>query len=104
MTNIWGFLLQTISVSLTVLLLLFIKYLLKNKLSARFQYLVWSVLALRILIPASMTRTNIIPFSLMLEACKSFCENSLASVYSARFEPIALSSVFPMITRSSFAS
>ena len=98
MTNIWGFLLQTISVSLTVLLLLFIKYLLKNKLSARFQYLVWSVLALRILIPASMTRTNIIPFALMLETCKSFCENSLASVYSARFEPIALSSVFPMIT------
>lgn len=98
MTNIWGFLLQTISVSLTVLLLLFIKYLLKDKLSARFQYLVWSVLALRILIPASMTRTNIIPFSLMLETCKSFCENSLASVYSARFEPIALSSVFPMIT------
>lgn len=98
MTNIWGFLLQTVSVSLTVLLLLFIKYILKDKLSARFQYLVWCVLALRILIPASIMRTNLIPISLTLEAFKSLCEKSLSSVYSTRFEPISLSSVFPVIT------
>ena len=98
MTNIWGFLLQTLSVSLTVLLLLFIKYLLKDKLSARFQYLIWLVLALRIVHPASIMRTNLVPVSLTLETLKSLCESSLSSVYSARFEPIALTSVFPVIT------
>ena len=98
MTNIWGFLLQTISISLVIFLLLFIKYIFKDKLSARFQYLVWSVLALRIVIPASITRTNLVPFSLTLEALKGFSEKSLASAYSARFESISLSSVFPVIT------
>lgn len=98
MTNLWGFLLQTISVSLVILLLLLIKRIFADKLSARFQYLIWSILALRILIPANIMKTTLIPFSLTLETVKGFAEKGLSSVYSSRFEPITLSSVFPVIT------
>ena len=48
MTNLWAFLLQTLYVAGVGLLLLAIKTLLKDKLSPRWQYAVWAVLALRI--------------------------------------------------------
>ena len=97
MTNIWGFLLQTISVSLVILLILLVKRIFNDKLSARFQYLIWTILALRILIPANILKTTLIPFSLTLETLKSITEKGLSSVYASRFEPITLSSVFPII-------
>ncbi|MBQ8496785.1 MAG: hypothetical protein IJ489_04925 [Clostridia bacterium] len=97
MTNIWGFLLQSTSVSLVILLLLLVKRIFVDKLSARFQYLIWSILALRILIPTNIMKTTLIPFSLTLETLKSITEKGLSSVYSSRFEPISLSSVFPVI-------
>ena len=54
MTNIWAFLNQTLSVSIIAVLLLVIKYILKDKLSPRWQYGVWIVLALRIIIPVNI--------------------------------------------------
>ena len=51
MTDLWGFLLQTLYVSLVGALLLLVKWLLRDKLTPRWQYGVWSVLALRILVP-----------------------------------------------------
>ena len=56
MGNIWEFLLQTLTVSLTAAVLLIVKYLLADKLSPRWQYGIWGLLALRALIPAGMTR------------------------------------------------
>ena len=53
MENIWSFLLQTLSVSLIGLLLLVVKLLLRNRLSPRWQYAVWGVLAVRLMVPAS---------------------------------------------------
>jgi len=53
MTNIWAFLLQTLTLSVTALLLLLIKRILEDKLSPRWQYGVWSVLLLSALIPAN---------------------------------------------------
>ena len=50
MGNIWEFLLQTLTVSLAAAVLLIVKYLLADKLSPRWQYGVWGLLALRALI------------------------------------------------------
>ena len=57
MSNIWEFLYQTLSVSLAAAVLLAVKWLLRDKLSPRWQYAVWGVLALRALIPASLGRS-----------------------------------------------
>ena len=46
------------------------KYLLADKLSHRWQYAAWSVLALRILVPASMERVILHPIPLWLEIWK----------------------------------
>lgn len=98
MTNIWGFLLQTLSVGIVILLLLAIKRVFADKLSPRFQYLLWGVLALRVLTPASLYRTVLIPFGLELETAKSMAEAFLSSAYSSSLEPISMTSVFPVIT------
>ena len=52
MGNIWEFLYQTLTVSIAAAVLLLIKWLLRDKLSPRWQYGVWAVLALRVLWPA----------------------------------------------------
>ncbi len=57
MTNLWSFLLQTLSVTLAGALVLAVKALLKDKLTPRWQYFVWSVLALRLWLPVQ-TRGN----------------------------------------------
>ena len=44
MSNIWEFLYQTLSVSLAAAVLLAVKWLLRDKLSPRWQYAVWGVL------------------------------------------------------------
>ena len=56
MVNIWEFLLQSISVSLVAGFLLIIKAVFKDKLSPRWQYGVWSILALRILLPVRASK------------------------------------------------
>ena len=56
MSSIWAFLLQTASVSLAAALLLLLKTIFADKLSPRWQYGIWSLLALRILLPVGMER------------------------------------------------
>ena len=51
MTNIWGFLMQTIEISIVALILLLLKKIFQDKLSPRWQYGVWSVLFLSLIIP-----------------------------------------------------
>ena len=51
MTNVWGFFLQTLSVSSVALVLLIIKRLFLDKISPNVQYALWLVLALRIVLP-----------------------------------------------------
>lgn len=97
MTNIWAFCLQTLTVSITALLLLGIKRLLLDKLSPRWQYSIWVLLALRCLMPASIRQDVLVPMGLWLETLKSTTESSLDSVYSAVFTPISLDHVFPWI-------
>ena len=63
MESIWSFLLQTLSVSVAAAVLLLLKYLLQDKLSPRWQYGIWGVLALRILLPAGTARQVLLPLS-----------------------------------------
>ncbi len=52
MTDIWSFLLQTLTVSGAAVLLLTVKVMFRDKLSPRWQFCLWSVLALVLLAPA----------------------------------------------------
>lgn len=97
MTNIWGFLVQTITVSLVAALLLVLKELLADKLSPRWQYGVWSVLALRILLPVSMGRNVLLPVPLWIETLKGIVERGLHSAYSAVYTPVSIRWPFPIL-------
>ena len=57
MGNIWELLYQTLTVSAVAAVLLLVKWLLRDKLSPRWQYGVWAVLALRAVIPAGTARS-----------------------------------------------
>jgi len=97
MENIWGIVLQTVTVSLVACILLMLKGLLADKFSPRWQYSVWIVLALRALLPVSMKRDIFGPLPLWMEMVKSTVEAGLGSVYSAEYEPIFIRSVIPII-------
>lgn len=97
MTNIWGFLVQTITVSLVAALLLVVKGLLADKLSPRWQYGVWGVLALRILLPVSMVHNGLLPVPLWVETWKGAAERTLNSAYTARYATISVRWPFPIL-------
>ena len=98
MDSIWSFLLQTLTVSLTAAVLLVLKRLLQDKLSPRWQYGVWSILALRILLPAAATRQVLLPLPMWVEQIKSAVEAGLSSAYAGPYEPVAVRHVLPWIT------
>lgn len=95
MGNIWEFLLQTLTVSLTAAVLLIVKYLLADKLSPRWQYGIWGLLALRALIPAGMTRQVLLPLPEFVDMCKTAAERGLASAYAGPWDALDAKSVLP---------
>lgn len=97
MTNIWEFLVQTLAVSLVAVLLLVAKGLLADKLSPRWQYGVWGVLALRLLLPVSMGRNVLLPVPLWVETLKGMAERGLNSAYSAVYTPLSIRWPFPIM-------
>lgn len=91
MENIWAFLEQTLAASLTAAVLLIAKRLFLDKLSPRWQYGVWAILAIRLLLPAGLFgRTQIPGFDVVLEAAKTGAESSLASALT---DPYGLTEV-----------
>ena len=78
MTDFWGFLLQTLYVSLVGGLLLVVKAIFRDKLTPRWQYGVWSVLALRILIPVQITwKYVLLPLPLWVETMRILSEYAI---------------------------
>ena len=72
MTNLWAFLLQTLYVAGVGLLLLAIKTLLKDKLSPRWQFAVWGILGLILLLPAGFWgRYALLNWPMWVEAAKT---------------------------------
>ena len=95
MGNIWEFLLQTLTVSLVAAVLLILKYLLADKLSPRWQYGIWGLLALRALIPAGMTRQVLLPLPTWVDMCKTAAERGLTSAYTGPWDALDAKSVLP---------
>lgn len=88
MTNIWSFLLQSLTISLVAALLLLVKALLGDKLSPRWQYGIWGILALRIAVPVGLTgRVILLPLPLLIETVKAMSEQTLTSAYSSAYLP-----------------
>ena len=86
MTDIWAFLLQTLTLSVTAGLLLLIKRILEDKLSPRWQYGVWSVLLLSALVPANfLGRYGLFDLPLLVEWSKTAAEVHLSSAYTTAF-------------------
>ncbi len=99
MTNLWAFLLQTLSVTLVGLLLLVIKQLLQDKLTPRWQYAVWTVLAARILLPVQAGSTYaLLPLPLWVETVKTAVERHLTSAYTDLYAGVRISLPLPWVT------
>lgn len=95
MNHIWGFFIQTSYVSVIAFLLIAVKKMLKDKLSLRWQYMIWIILFVSILIPI---RNRCFPLmSSFFETIKFMIESNLSSNYIHFYEPIENQFVFPMI-------
>ena len=97
MANIWEFILQTVSVSLVAGLILIIKAVFKDKLSARWQYGIWVILVLRILLPVRADKLVLLPFGIYLEMLKTYVEQGLSSAYTAPLTATEPARVIPDI-------
>lgn len=72
MTDIWSFLLQTFTASGVAALLLIIKALFRDKLSPRWQFAVWGILGIMLLVPAGFRgRYVLLNWPLLVETLKS---------------------------------
>ena len=96
MGNIWEFLLQTLTGSLAAAVLLIVKYLLTDKLSPRWQYGVWGLLALRALIPAGTARQVLLPLPVWVDMWKTAAERGLGSAYASPWSSLDAGSVLPL--------
>ena len=71
MHDIWAFLLQTLSASGVAVVLLLVKYLLRDKLSPRWQFSIWGVLGIVLLLPAGLLgRYTLLDWPLYIETIK----------------------------------
>ena len=98
MRNSWELLLQTGTVSLAAGLILAVKELLRDKLSPRWQYWLWALLAARVLIPAHAGRTLVIGLGLPLELLKTAAEGRLNSAYSGPWDPVGPDHILPVFS------
>ena len=84
MFDLWAFLLQTLTASGVAALLLLIKALFQDKLTPRWQFLVWSVLGIALLVPAGYHgRYVFFRWQIPIEMLKSLCGDfSFTHVYA----------------------
>ena len=98
MYNIWGFFLQTLSVSIVAGIILLLKRIFEDKLSPKWQYSIWILLAIRIMVPVKLSSYVVPQLALWMEILKAGIEEHLSSVYASVYEPITVHHVIPMIT------
>lgn len=97
MDNIWEFLFQTISVSLVAGFLLAVKWIMADKLSPRWQYGVWIVLAVRLVWPADIGRQVVFPYNLYFQELAAAAERRLHSGYASCYLPVSVTHIFPYL-------
>ena len=97
MTNLWGVLLQTCSVSLVAGLLLGLKRVWKQTLSPRWQSALWGILSVRILFPVTMTgKFLLLPLPFWVETLKTVVEGHLSSSYTSFYEMTQVTAPIPV--------
>lgn len=98
MEHIWSFLLQTITVSIAAAVLLIAKRLFLDKLSPRWQYGVWAILAVRLLLPAGLLGRTLLPgLDVVLEAVKTVVESHLSSALASPYGVTEVLAPIPLI-------
>ena len=83
MSNIWEVLLQTMEVTLTAVIILILKWMFQDKLSPRWQYGIWSLLAVKLLLPAGAFRSYVsLDLAAGLQVLKQNIECRMESQFS----------------------
>lgn len=99
MYNIWGFFLQTIAVSIVAGIILVLKKIFEDKLSPKWQYGIWALLAIRILVPVNVSSYVVPQIALWMEMVKASVESVIpTSAYTRVYEPITVHHIIPVIT------
>ena len=104
MVNLWSVLAQTLALSVAAAVLLAAKRLFLDKLSPRWQYGVWAILALRALLPAGLLGRTLVPGGrVVLEAARLQVELPLSSALTDPYgvtEVLAPVPLFPRPARA----
>ena len=100
MSDIWAFLLQTGAASLAAAMLLLVKRLFLDKLSPRWQYGIWALLGLRLLLPAGLGgRYVLLDWQLVLEWVKTGVESGLSSALAGPYTLTRVLAPVPIFPR-----
>ena len=100
MVNLWSVLAQTLALSVAALVLLAAKRLFLDKLSPRWQYGVWAILALRALLPAGLLGRTLVPGGrAVLEAARLQVELPLSSVLTDPYGVTEVLAPVPLFPR-----
>lgn len=100
MDNLWSVLAQTLALSVTAAVLLAAKRLFLDKLSPRWQYGVWAILALRALLPAGLLGRTLVPGGrAVLEAARLQVELPLSSVLTDPYGVTEVLAPVPLFPR-----
>ena len=98
MENIWAFLMQTLTASVAAAMLLIAKRLFLDKLSPRWQYGVWVILALRVLLPAGLLGRSLLPEGRMvLETARLTVEANLSSALTQPYTGTEVVAPVPLL-------
>ena len=96
MGNIWDFLLQTMEVTLAAAFILILKWMFLDKLSPRWQYGIWTILAVKLVLPAGFLRSYIsLDLAAALQVLKMNVECQMESQFSDVYDVIRPSVGFP---------
>ena len=105
MENIWMVLQQTAAASLVALFLLILQRIFLDKLSPRWQYGVWLVLLLRLLVPAGFGgRPTVLDVTFWVETLRTRVELGLNSAYSTPFAASLPAAPVPLLPAGAPAS
>jgi len=98
--NLWSVLAQTLALSVAALVLLAAKRLFLDKLSPRWQYGVWAILALRALLPAGLLGRTLVPGGrVVLEAARLQVELPLSSALTDPYGVTEVLAPVPLFPR-----
>ena len=100
MVNLWSVLAQTLALSVAAAVLLAAKRLFLDKLSPRWQYGVWAILALRALLPAGLLGRTLVPGGrAVLEAARLQVELPLSSALTDPYGVTEVLAPVPLFPR-----